>query len=416
MKRIILPASLLAASLLAACQNFPPASQSLRSTATQAASAGRNLEVVPARADGQRIALVVGNSRYRNVSPLANLAHDATLMAEVLRRSGFELIGGQAQLDLDKADFDRLIQQFGAHLGSNGVALFYYAGHGLQVDGENWLAPVNAAAAKKTDLDFQMVNMKLVLKQMEAGGGRLNLVILDACRNNPFPALKRGAEGGLAQMKAPEGTLIAYATQPDDVADDGTGDHSPYTAALASTLSRPGLALLDAFNQVGVQVKNATGCHQLPWTSNSPIEGVFYFNPGQPPEPRDDPRPDPAESQRQTEQRFWDDIKASTDPADFRAYLKQYPQGLHAELAQNRLARLDTPTPAPAPAPRPSPAPYTPPPPPACDYCPEMVRIPGGEFMMGSSSDETDERPRHRVRVGAFSLGKYEVTQGQWRR
>ncbi|MGZ8246308.1 caspase family protein, partial [Methylomagnum sp.] len=394
MKTTILLASILATGLLTACQTSPLTS--LRG-GTPPPGGIRNLQVVSAQTEGKRIALVVGNSGYRHISTLPNPANDAQLMADTLRRAGFELVGGKAQLDLDKAHFEKAIQAFGTQLGAGSVALFYYAGHGVQVDSENWLVPVSAAAAKKADVDFQMVNAKLVLKQMENAGSRLNLVILDACRNNPFPALKRMAGGGLSGMKAPEGTLIAYATEPDDVAADGEGDHSPYTTALAKTLLQPGLPLLEAFNQVGVQVKQATGGNQKPWISNSPIEGAFYFLPGE------SPKPGPEINPQQAEQRFWDDMKDSTDPADFRTYLGQYPQGLHAGLARNRLARLETPAPpptpaprpqpapAPTPAPRPEPAPYTPPPAPAkCDYCPEMVRLPGGEFMMGSDASDPE--------------------------
>jgi hypothetical protein len=244
-----------------------------------AAAAVVLLSAVPASAE-KRIALVIGNSAYKNVTPLANPVHDAQLMAETLAGIGFALVGGRAQLDLDKSAMDNAVQQFGRQVVGADVALFYYAGHGVQVAGSNYLVPVSANPAREADVDFQMVDANLVLRQMQGSGTRLNLVILDACRNNPFGARGlRGSEGGLAQMRAPDGTLISYATQPGNVAQDGSDGHSPYTKALAATLKQPGLDIFQAFNQVGLAVKRATGGAQQPWVSSSPIDGTFYFVP-----------------------------------------------------------------------------------------------------------------------------------------
>jgi len=231
----------------------------------------------PARAE-TRVALVIGNAAYSDVPRLSNPVNDAMLMAETLRGLGFKLVGDGAQLDLDKAGFDRAVQNFGAQLQGADVALFYYAGHGVQVRGGNYLVPVNANPTREADVDFQMLDMNLVLRQMEGAGTRLNLVILDACRNNPFGGRGlRATTGGLAQMQAPEGTLISFATQPGNVAKDGDDGHSPYTRALAETIRRPGLGLFDAFNEVGLAVKQATGNAQQPWVSASPIKGNFFF-------------------------------------------------------------------------------------------------------------------------------------------
>jgi hypothetical protein len=244
----------------------------------------------PAIAD-KRVALVVGNGAYRNVAQLDNPANDARLLADTLRDLGFALVGGGAQLDLDKAAFDRVVQDFGVQLQGADVALFFYAGHGVQVRGTNYLIPVNANPTREADVDFQMLDTNLVMRQMEGAGTRLNLVILDACRNNPFGgrglAVGRGrdtgtvrprdASSGLAQMQAPEGTLISFATQPGSVARDGFDGHSPYSKALAATIRRPGLGIFDVFNQVGLEVKRATGGAQQPWVSSSPIDGAFYF-------------------------------------------------------------------------------------------------------------------------------------------
>lgn len=235
------------------------------------------LTTAPASAE-KRVALVIGNSAYKNVTPLDNPARDAQLMADTLTGLGFALVGGHARLDLDKSAMDNAVQEFGSQVVGADVALFYYAGHGVQVAGSNYLVPVSANPTREADVDFQMVDANLVLRQMQGSGTRLNLVILDACRNNPFGSRGlRGADGGLAQMRAPDGTLISYATQPGNVAQDGSDGHSPYTKALAATLKQPGLDIFQTFNQVGLAVKRATGGTQQPWVSSSPIDGTFYF-------------------------------------------------------------------------------------------------------------------------------------------
>jgi hypothetical protein len=264
------------------------------------------LSAAPAAAE-KRIALVVGNSAYQNITRLDNPRNDAMLMADTLSGLGFTLIGGRAQLDLDKAALDTGVQNFGRQIQGADVALFYYAGHGVQVNGSNYLVPVGANPTREADVDFQMVDVNLVLRQMQGSGTRLNMVILDACRNNPFGGRGlRSSDGGLAQMRAPEGTLISYATQPGSVAQDGSDGHSPYTKALATTIRQAGLDIFQTFNQVGLAVKRETGGSQQPWVSSSPIDGTFYFvapaaasgpqvavAPSQPPRLADTLRPDP---------------------------------------------------------------------------------------------------------------------------
>jgi hypothetical protein len=231
----------------------------------------------PATAE-KRIALVVGNSAYQNITRLDNPSHDAALMADTLGTLGFTLVGGRAQFDLDKSAMDTAVQNFGRQVQGADVALFFYAGHGVQVSGSNYLVPVSANPTREADVDFQMVDVNLVLRQMQGSGTRLNMVILDACRNNPFGARGlRSSDGGLAQMRAPEGTLISYATQPGSVAQDGSDGHSPYTKALATTIKQAGLDIFQTFNQVGLAVKRETGGSQQPWVSSSPIDGTFYF-------------------------------------------------------------------------------------------------------------------------------------------
>jgi hypothetical protein len=233
----------------------------------------------PAQAE-KRVALVVGNSSYRHISRLENPANDAKLIAETLSALGFNLVGGGPQIDLDKSHLDAVVQSFGNEVQGADVALFYYSGHGVQVNGSNYLVPVGANPIREADVDFQMLDVALVLRQMEDSRARLKIVILDACRNNPFGGRGLRAVGrGLAQIQAPEGTLISYATQPGNVALDGSDGNSPYTNALARTMHRPGLDVFQTFNEVGLTVKRATGGRQQPWVSSSPIDGNFYFVP-----------------------------------------------------------------------------------------------------------------------------------------
>jgi uncharacterized caspase-like protein len=197
-----------------------------KSRALAAAAGFLTLLSTSPAAGEKRIALVIGNSTYQNVTPLDNPSKDAVLMADTLDSLGFTLIGGRAQLNLDKTAMDNAVQNFGPQVQGADVALFYYAGHGVQVSGSNYLVPINANPTREADVDFQMVDINLVLRQMQGSGTRLNLVILDACRNNPFGARSlRSSDGGLAQMRAPEGTLISYATQPGSVAQDGSDGH-----------------------------------------------------------------------------------------------------------------------------------------------------------------------------------------------
>ena len=226
----------------------------------------------------KRVALVIGNSAYRAVPALPNPTADARLMSDTLLSLGFLVVGGGARLDLDKAGFEAALQEFGRQLAGADVALFYYAGHGVETHGLNYLVPVDAHPLDEGDIFAQAIGTGGILDQMEKSGSRINLVLLDACRDNPFRGRGvRSKTGGLAQMQAPPGTLISFATQPRSVSLDGTDGHSPYTKALAETMQRPGYGLFKTFNEVGLEVQKATGGSQLPWLSSSPISGNFYF-------------------------------------------------------------------------------------------------------------------------------------------
>ena len=265
-----------------------------------AAAFGRVSLATAAAPPGRRVALVIGNGAYRQVPELTNPPHDARLIAGTLAELGFELAGGGAQIDLDHAAFAAAIRRFGQQIRGAEVALFYYSGHGMQVGGRNWLVPISADPRRLSDLPVQMIDADAVLRAAVGAGTELNIVILDACRDDPFalpgtpaptatPILQPtpgpgrsgtrglGGGGGLAVMQAPPGTLISYATQPGNVALDGNGLNSPFTAALAKVMRRPGISLFRMFNDVGVLVERATEGTQQPWISTSPIAGDFRF-------------------------------------------------------------------------------------------------------------------------------------------
>jgi hypothetical protein len=292
----------------------------------------------------KRVALVIGNSAYKNVAPLDNPRNDAKLMANSLRELGFTLVGGSPQIDLDKPGFDDLLQKFGNELVGADVALFYYAGHGIQVRGSNYLVPVSANPAREADVLFQMIDTSLVLAAMEGSGTRLNLVILDACRNNPFGGRGlRAVESGLAQMRAPEGTLISYATQPGNVALDGTGGNSPYTRALSQIMRKAGLDIFQTFNEVGLEVMRATGNAQQPWVSTSPIRGNFQFvvSPEQAPSqaPVAPAAAAPATATSEAAQ-AWATIQNTTSVAVLQTFVTRFGDTFYGNVARARLEEL----------------------------------------------------------------------------
>jgi TPR repeat protein len=224
----------------------------------------------------KRVALVIGNSAYQHAPVLQNPANDARLMADTLVSLGFSVVGG-ARLDLDKAGFDAALEQFRQALVGADVGLFYYAGHGIETHGLNYLIPVDANPASEGDLFATLTGLTGILDEMERANVKINLVLLDACRDNPFRDRIPLAHNGLAQMQAPPGTLISFATQPHGVSLDGDDGHSPYTRALAATIRHAGYGLFKTFNEVGLAVEKETHGEQLPWVSMSPISGNFYF-------------------------------------------------------------------------------------------------------------------------------------------
>ncbi len=234
--------------------------------------------LIPQAHAEKRVALVIGNSAYQTVPELPNPDGDAKLMSDTLLSLGFFVVGGGARLDLDKSGFDAALNEFSKELVGADVALFYYAGHGVETHGLNYLVPVDAHPQDEADVFEQMVSTSDILDRLEKSGTRIKLVLLDACRDNPFGGRGvRSTTGGLAQMPAPIGTLISFATQPRSVSLDGDNGHSPYTRALVEAMQRPGSGLFKTFNALGLAVSKATGGQQLPWVSSSPISGNFYF-------------------------------------------------------------------------------------------------------------------------------------------
>lgn len=294
------------------------------------AEPARNLGVVPAE---KRVALVIGNGAYPGV-PLKNPANDARDMAAALRTLGFEVI---ERTNVTQKEMNRAITQFGAKLTAGSVALFFYAGHGIQVRGKNYLVPIDAQIESEASVRAETVDVDTLLDQLTASP--LNIVILDACRNNPFERRFRSVGGGLAQMEAPKGTLIAYATSPGKVASDGDGRNGLYTQELLKIIRTPGLEVEKAFKRVRANVARTTRDNQIPWESSS-LTGDFFFSRGA--APSAGVAATPLRSDAELEQEHWDSVRNSSSPDALQSYLSQYPTGRFSALAATKLAALKT--------------------------------------------------------------------------
>ncbi len=283
-----------------------------------------------------RVALVLGNATYSG-RPLANPVNDADLVARTLRTLGFEVV---SLSDADQPTMKRAILDFGRRLrATDSVGVFYYAGHGVQVDGENYLIPVGSDIRDREEVAISGVNLTEILKTMERASSRLNLAILDACRDNPFPASARSLGQGLAPVNAPSGTLIAYATAPGHVALDGREDNSPYTAALVEAMQTEGIPLEEVFRRARRNVLKATNGRQTPWEHSS-LTGEFYFKPkvAKPEASARDESGNTADALRLAELTNWEKIRRNSDAQSFQRHLELYPDGLFRELAEFRLA------------------------------------------------------------------------------
>jgi len=292
----------------------------------------------------RRVALVIGNSAYEHAPVLPNPRSDAEALAATLTGLGFEVDKG---LDLNRAQTEQLVRSFSAKLRGAEVALLFYAGHGLQVAGRNYLLPIDAKLADETDLHFEATDLELLFQLMNREP-RVNLIFLDACRDNPLAknlarsmgASRSTAVGrGLAVADTSVGSFIAYATQPGNVALDGTGSHSPFATAILQHAPTPGLGLADLMVRVRNDVIAATDGKQVPWDHSS-LTGSFYFVPAVATAPVAAGETPPPAATADKEIVYWESIKNSNNPANFDAYLAQYPQGTFAGLARVRLEEL----------------------------------------------------------------------------
>jgi hypothetical protein len=306
-----------------------------------------------AKAD-KRVAFVVGNGTYKNVAALPNPAIDAKSMAGVLRNIGFDVVEG-TNLTRDKMT-ERLLE-FGKKAQGADVALFFYAGHGIAINGTNYLLPIDADI--KSEMDVKLgaaINIDLTLDQT-MGDAKVKLVFLDACRDNPFAAKMKSnsatrsvnVQTGLAEMKSGEGTLIAFATGPGQTALDGQeGTNSPFTRALLANIATPGVEIQQAMTKVRAQVNEETNKGQLPWGHTNLI-GTVYLNPAAAPVAAAGPASSSSAApvavastspNSDVEVEFWRSVRESNKPEELNAYLSNYPNGQFKSLALARIASL----------------------------------------------------------------------------
>ncbi len=380
----------------------------------------------------ERLALVIGNSHYNIANGyLPNAAGDAKAIAAALRAAGFEVIeieGGEAKT---QREFEQAANDFIARLPGKEIGLFFYSGHGVQMDGTNYLIPTQETIADAYQIKYKALNINYVIDGMSAKKPNLSLVVLDACRDNPFPKSdKSGASKGLGRMDAPNDMLIAYATAPNQTADDGQNGHSPYAQAWLQGLTKAADTPIPKFlNDIGIQVVDATGGKQSPRVESSPMHYSYCFR------HCNDVEPSQASSANSTR------LTINTSPAGalvrilnlataYQPGLTLKPGRYQLEVTHPGYARhlawlnltageqvhsvvLEELNPA-------SSVPTLAAPPTASTdrYGIKLIPVTGGCFQMGSPASEaerSDDERQHRVCVGNFKLGETEVTQGQWR-
>jgi formylglycine-generating enzyme required for sulfatase activity len=408
----------------------------------------------------KRIALVIGNAEYHRTSPLRNPVNDARAMAKALRATGFTVLYHE---NASFRDMGRALRDLGSQLRDADVGLFYYAGHGVQVDGRNYLLPVDAAIEHEDEVRFEAIDVGWALQTMVSAKTRVQIVILDACRNNPYPGNVRGETRGLSEIRAPSGMLIAFAAAPGSVASDGEGQNGLYTGELVKAMTTPGLRIEDVFKRVRQNVREQTGGRQEP-TEISSLLGDFMFiasaaaaaapvgaSPPAPPrlQAREEVRPELG-SLAVTSTVPGVDVsiggqQIGTTRAGVALVVPEVPAGtvrvqgrkdghrdwardvqvgpnarvdVLIEIEPSGVTRADT-----------------------AEDGAEMVLVPAGEFWMGSTPDEirevcasaladptlggdreecesniAAEAPRHRVWLDGFRIDRYEVTNAQYRR
>ena len=280
-----------------------------------------------------KVALVIGNSKYL-ASPLANPVNDSHAFAAKLRTLGFQVIERE---NLQAKQIPPTLREFRASLKPGAVALFFYAGHGLQIKGSNYLPAVDADITSEEDVPMNSIDVNKVLDMLGEAKTRLNLVFLDACRNNPYARSFRSGVGGLAKVEAPSGTLISFATRPGSVASDGQGQHGLYTEYLLKAIDEPNIQIEQALKTVVSGVKKTSKGQQEPWMEGS-IEGDFYFRGG----PTGVGRVQAAADPLSLEVTFWESVRGSSDKRDLQAYVDKYPSGQFISLANTRIEGLST--------------------------------------------------------------------------
>ena len=280
-----------------------------------------------------KIALVIGNTKYVE-APLKNPGNDAKGIAGELQKLGFQV---NLKLDAGRNDMIEAIRAFGAGLAKKkGVGMFYYAGHGVQLAWKNYLIPVDAVIDKVEDMQAKTVELNSLLEGLVKAQNPMNVIILDACRDNPFGSKVRSQQKGLSQFDAPPGSLLAYATSPGNTAADGEGANGLYTENLLREIKVPEARIEDVFKRVRLNVRRKSEGQQIPWESTS-LEEDFWFIP-----PKEIKRLSEEEQERlfKEELALWGRIKAAKDPAPLEDYLRRYPSGKFTELAQLQLERV----------------------------------------------------------------------------
>ncbi|MFN9745943.1 MAG: caspase domain-containing protein [Betaproteobacteria bacterium] len=283
-------------------------------------------------ASGARLALVIGNNAYA-VGPLLNPVNDARAMASTLEAVGFQVL---LRTDANLREMIGAVREFGERLraaGSGAVGIFYYAGHGFQIKGRNFLIPVGADITHEDEVAYQSLEAQAVLDKMESAGNGTNLLILDSCRDNPFARSMRSATRGLAQMDAPVGTLVAFSTAPGSVASDGRGSNGLYTSHLLAAIKRPGLKVEDVFKVVRNGVLRDSNNRQQPWESTA-LTGDFFFVPPV------EAAAAVAAAQAALDDALWETVKDAASAVEVSLYLRRFPAGRHAAAARGRLQAM----------------------------------------------------------------------------
>ncbi len=371
----------------------------------------------PASAAQQRVALVIGNASYTE-KPLRNPVNDAELMQRTLKDQGFDVT---LLRDVDRRGMLGGLRDFEAKARNAEVALFFFAGHGTQVSGANYLIPLQAQIRAESDVPDEAVDAASVLRRIEDAKARVGLVILDACRDNPYAGATRSSSRGLARMSVPTGSIVAYATAPGDTADDGRGANGVYTEQLVRHLSQGGLDLREVFDRTATEVERITNGKQKP-REDIGLRGRFVLKAGPGIQTASlSAEPTGRSPQGDPEEDAWQATKAANTVGGYDAYLSEYFNGRYAAAARVARAAFQA-----APMQQSAPAQTAQQRPSSgsgfgagqafkdCADCPEMLVISAGSFQMGSTTGDADEKPVHGVNINSFAMGKTEVTRGQF--